>query len=60
VLYYKHMLVLKGEAEYALHFYETDTLSAAQRGYAEAQFKLFNDWYAEWSKQPGAVAKYKV
>ena len=60
VLYFKHMLVLKGEAEYALHFNETDALSASQRGYVEAQFKLFNDWYAVWSKQPGAVAKYKA
>ena len=60
VLYFKHMLVLQGEAEYALHFCETDALSAAQRGYAEAQFRLFNDWYAAWSKQPGAVAKYKA
>ena len=52
------MLVLKGEAEYALHFNETDKLSASQRGYVEAQFKLFNNWYASWSKQPGALQKY--
>lgn len=60
VLYFKHMLVLKGETEYSLHFNETDTLSASQRGYVETQFKLFNDWYATWSKQPGTVAKYKA
>lgn len=60
VLYFKHMLVLKGEAEYALNFNETDALSASQRGYVEAQFKLFNAWYADWSQQPGAVAKYKA
>lgn len=60
VLYFKHMLVLKGEAEYTLHFNETDELTASQRGYVEAQFKLFNAWYAEWSKLPGAVAKYKA
>ncbi len=58
VLYFKHMLVVKGEAEYALHFNETDKLSASQRGYVEAQFKLFNNWYASWSKQPGALQKY--
>lgn len=60
VLYFKHMLVLKGEAEYALNFNETDALTASQRGYLEAQFKLFNAWYAGWSQQPGAVAKYKA
>lgn len=56
VLYFKYMLVLNGEAEYALHFNETDELTPSQRGYAAAQFRLFNDWYAEWSKLPGAVA----
>ncbi|OHV80918.1 dihydrodipicolinate synthase family protein [Ensifer sp. LCM 4579] len=54
VLYFKHMMVLKGEKEYTLHFNETDALTDSQRGYVEAQFKLFNSWYAEWSKLPGA------
>ena len=56
VLYFKHMLVLKGESEYSLNFYETDELSPSQRGYVEAQFTLFNSWYADWSKLPGALA----
>jgi 4-hydroxy-tetrahydrodipicolinate synthase len=60
VLYFKHMMVLKGDAEYALHFNETDVLSDSQRGYVEAQFKLFNAWYAGWSTLPGAVEKYKA
>ncbi len=60
VLFFKHMMVLKGDAEYTLHFNETDALSASQRGYVEAQFKLFNSWYAEWSQLPGAVATYKA
>ncbi|MCA1491498.1 dihydrodipicolinate synthase family protein [Ensifer sp. NBAIM29] len=55
VLYFKHMMVLKGEKEYILHFNETDVLTDSQRGYVEAQFKLFNSWYAEWSKCSGAV-----
>lgn len=59
VLYFKHMLFLQGEMEYALNFIETDELSASQRGYAEAQFKLFKTWYAEWSRQGGAVARCK-
>ncbi|HEV7433824.1 MAG TPA: dihydrodipicolinate synthase family protein [Pseudorhizobium sp.] len=60
VLFFKHMMVLKGDAEYALHFNETDVLSESQRGYVEAQLKLFDTWYAQWSKLPGAVQTYKV
>jgi dihydrodipicolinate synthase/N-acetylneuraminate lyase len=60
VLYFKYMMVLKGDEEYTLHFNETDALSESQRGYVEAQFELFNTWYAEWSKLPGAVEKYKA
>ena len=59
VLFFKYMLVLKGEKEYALHFNDFDALSDSQRGYVETQFKLFNTWYAEWSKLPGAVQKYR-
>ncbi|WP_134680335.1 dihydrodipicolinate synthase family protein [Paracoccus ravus] len=58
VLYFKHMMVLKGNPEYLLHFNETDALSDSQRGYAEAQLRLFEVWYADWAKQPGAVQKY--
>jgi 4-hydroxy-tetrahydrodipicolinate synthase len=60
VLYFKHMLVLKGEQEYTLHFIETDALTDSQQGYVEAQFKLFNTWYADWSKLPGAVQTCKA
>jgi dihydrodipicolinate synthase/N-acetylneuraminate lyase len=60
VLYFKHMMVLKGDEEYALHFNETDVLSESQRGYVEAQFKLFNTWYAAWSELPGAVQTCKA
>jgi 1-pyrroline-4-hydroxy-2-carboxylate deaminase len=51
VLYYKHLMVLEGSAEYALHFNSTDELSTSQRQYAEAQLKLFRAWYADWSAQ---------
>lgn len=60
VLFFKHMMVLKGDREYTLHFNETDELSQSQRGYVEAQLKLFDTWYAEWSKLPGAVQTYKA
>ena len=49
VLYYKHLMVLNGDSEYTLHFNETDALSASQKQYAENQYKLFKDWYANWS-----------
>lgn len=57
VLYYKHLMVLNGEDEYRLHFNETDALSDAQRNYAEAQYKLFRSWYADWSTKGGVIAE---
>jgi 4-hydroxy-tetrahydrodipicolinate synthase len=50
VLYFKHLMVLKGHGEFALQFNETDVLSDSQRGFAEAQLTLFDAWYASWSK----------
>ncbi len=58
VLYFKHLMVLKGYPEFTLQFNETDALTDSQRGYAEAQLKQFDTWYAAWSKQGGAVQKY--
>jgi len=60
VLYFKYMLVLQGEQEYALHFNETDELTDSQKGFVEAQFRLFNTWYAAWSQLPGAVQAYRA
>ena len=60
VLYFKYLLLLQGETNYALHFNATDELSPSQRGFAAAQLALFNTWYASWSLLPGAVAKYKA
>ncbi len=57
VLFFKHMMVLKGAPEYALHFNETDALSESQRGYVEAQLKLFEAWYASWSQAEGLAPK---
>jgi dihydrodipicolinate synthase/N-acetylneuraminate lyase len=56
VLYYKHLMVLNGEDEYRLHFNETDALSEAQRRYAETQYELFRDWYADWIKLDTVMA----
>jgi dihydrodipicolinate synthase/N-acetylneuraminate lyase len=49
VLYFKHLMTLEGGDEYALHFNESDALSASQRRYAEQQFRLFKTWYAAWN-----------
>lgn len=49
VLYYKYLMVLNGDKEYTLHFNESDVLSDSQRRYAEIQYSLFKDWYANWS-----------
>jgi 1-pyrroline-4-hydroxy-2-carboxylate deaminase len=54
VLYYKHLMVLNGDARYTLHFNETDALTDAQRRYAETQYALFRTWYAQWSKEVSA------
>ena len=57
VLYYKHLMVMSGDAAYTLHFNETDALTDSQRRYAETQFHLFRAWYAQWSaKEFGTVA----
>jgi 4-hydroxy-tetrahydrodipicolinate synthase len=46
VLHYKHLMVLNGDGEYALHFNETDRLSASQQAHLEKQYGLFRSWYA--------------
>jgi 4-hydroxy-tetrahydrodipicolinate synthase len=50
VLYYKYLMVLNGDNEYALHFNESDALSDSQRHYAESQYDVFRKWYAKWAK----------
>jgi 1-pyrroline-4-hydroxy-2-carboxylate deaminase len=49
VLFYKHLMVLNGDAEYALHFNETDALSPSQAAFAEASYSRFKAWYAAWA-----------
>lgn len=50
VLYYKHLMVLEGNPEYALHFNEADELSPSQKAYATEQHRLFKTWYAGWCR----------
>jgi len=56
VLYYKHLMVLEGHAAYALHFNESDALSASQRNFVEAEWRRFKGWYANWAGK-GQAAK---
>ncbi|PRX11195.1 UNVERIFIED_ORG: 4-hydroxy-tetrahydrodipicolinate synthase [Martelella mediterranea] len=49
VLFYKYLMVLNGDAEYTLHFNETDALSAPQKAFVEAQYSQFKTWYANWT-----------
>lgn len=60
VLYYKHMMVLQGDPEYAVHFNATDALSASQRAWAERQLDQFRVWYREWSSLPGVVQRCRA
>jgi 4-hydroxy-tetrahydrodipicolinate synthase len=53
VLYYKHLMVLEGDPEYAVHFNESDALSASQQRHAEKQLTLFKSWYADWRRAEG-------
>jgi 1-pyrroline-4-hydroxy-2-carboxylate deaminase len=49
VLYYKHLMVLEGNPEYALHLNPSDALSPSQKRYAETQLNRFKSWYRTWS-----------
>ncbi|WP_165668176.1 dihydrodipicolinate synthase family protein [Metapseudomonas otitidis] len=51
VLFYKYLMVLNGDREYRLHFNESDSLSDSQRRYAEQQYSLFRQWYANWTAE---------
>lgn len=48
VLFYKYLLVLLGDNDYALHFNDTDALSASQTGFVETHLNLFLDWWNNW------------
>jgi 4-hydroxy-tetrahydrodipicolinate synthase len=58
VLFYKYLMTLKGESEYALHFNATDELTPSQRQFAKAQLALFETWYAAWSGDEDADARH--
>ncbi|MCX7340600.1 MAG: dihydrodipicolinate synthase family protein [Hyphomicrobiales bacterium] len=56
VLYFKHLMVLEGNAEYALNFNPADELSTSQKEFAAQQLALFKRWYAAWAPALRAAA----
>ena len=48
MLYFKHLMTLQGDDEYALHFNDFDALSPSQEGMAKRRFTTFRAWYASW------------
>ena len=48
VLFYKYLLVLKGDSKYSLHFNDSDELTVSQAKYAEQQLLLFENWWGYW------------
>ncbi len=51
VLFYKYLLTLRGEEEYALHFNASDELSPSQRRFAREKLAQFDEWYAGWKRE---------
>jgi 1-pyrroline-4-hydroxy-2-carboxylate deaminase len=56
VLYFKHLMVLEGNTEYAMNFNPTDELSASQKAFAAEQLQLFKRWYNNWAPALKAAA----
>jgi dihydrodipicolinate synthase/N-acetylneuraminate lyase len=53
VLYYKHLMVLEGNPEYAYQINPDDRLSDSQRAQLESQWRQFRRWWDSW---PGTAA----
>jgi len=48
VLYYKHLMVLEGNPEYAHPVDGSDVLSPSQKAFLEDQWKSFKAWWESW------------
>ncbi|WP_330628242.1 dihydrodipicolinate synthase family protein [Thioclava sp. FTW29] len=57
VLYFKHLMVLKGHEEYRLNINRTDALSPSQASFCEEQFHRFTRWFGAWVTQGGVIAE---
>jgi 4-hydroxy-tetrahydrodipicolinate synthase len=49
VLNYKYLMVLEGNAEYAHSINAGDALSPSQREFTRTQWRLFKNWWHQWS-----------
>ncbi|MEO2028835.1 MAG: dihydrodipicolinate synthase family protein [Fuerstiella sp.] len=54
VLFYKYLLVLLGDADFELHFNESDELSPSQKVFAETQLNRFLEWWGNWPGKDAA------
>jgi len=45
VLFYKRLMVLEGNPEYAHHIDSSDALTPEQTDYVDAQWRKFRDWW---------------
>ena len=50
VLYFKHLMVLRGDRAYAHPLLADDVLSAAQANHAAAQLRRFESWWSGWEE----------
>jgi dihydrodipicolinate synthase/N-acetylneuraminate lyase len=48
VLYYKRLMVLEGNPEYAHHINKSDALSSSQQNFLEAEWRKFREWWSNW------------
>lgn len=51
VLYYKRLMLLEGNPEYAHAICESDVLSASQQAFVDTEWRRFREWWDSW---PGA------
>jgi 4-hydroxy-tetrahydrodipicolinate synthase len=49
VLYYKRLMVLEGNPEYAYHINNSDALSSSQQSFVDAEWQRFRDWWGDWA-----------
>ena len=48
VLYYKQLMVLEGDPEYAHHINKTDALSSTQQAFLESEWQRFRECWNDW------------
>lgn len=49
VLYYKRLMVLEGNPEYAHPVYRSDVLSSSQQAFVDAEWQRFREWWGDWA-----------